>query len=465
VSLSGFLVSGEAAEHNRFTMLRPDDPSDASTALSVRKANDVVGVRIRQGRLTLLSRKLFNVMLGHSQLLKVPGKDAPPGVPGAEQYFWLPLSTIVADADFNSNDTKTLQESAQSIQGIQVVLEDAKQWTSESLVASVRLAYPHGKGKGKPVWFGWAFPPGVHELVVRPSAYTHLSLYYQRMFKSGPALALWEVCRQYATSPGHRTPERDVSWWFHQLSGRPVSSDLPEYKYWKRDDLKPAVVEVNSVSDIEIALVEKRAGRRVVSLHFTTRMRPQESLTFPPPPLIDMSLREPIMSFGLSQKDTDELLRDFDAPHLLAAIEAMKDRMKNSKLPQITSRRAYLRQILKNGIPEKAAVPVTTLAREPKQPADPGARFRDELETVRRRDARALLAEMDADEREAAFVEFLDGAGPGKQVVVRKAGPLAQLSAPFHSWFAERTWGSITDTDVFQFAAERVAKAESLKSA
>ena len=445
-------------------MLRSDDTPDAATALSVRKANDVVGVRIRQGRLTLLSRKLFNVMLGHSQLLKVPGKDAPPGVPGAEQYFWLPLSTIVADADFNSNDTKTLQESAQSIQGIQVVLEDAKQWTSESLVASVRLAYPHGKGKGKPVWFGWAFPPGVHELVVRPSAYTHLSLYYQRMFKSGPALALWEVCRKYATSPGHRTPERDVSWWFHQLSGRPVTSDLPEYKYWKRDDLKPAVVEVNSVSDIEIALVERRAGRRVVSLHFTTRMRPQESLAFPPPPIIDMSLREPIMSFGLSQKDTDELLRDFDAPHLLAAIEAMKDRMTNPKLPQISSRRAYLRQILKNGIPEKAPAPVSKLAREPNRPADAVVKLRDELEIVRRRDARALLAEMDPDERNEVFAEFLDGAAPGKQVVVRKAGPLAQISAPFHTWFAEKTWGSITDADVLQFAAERVAKAEYLKA-
>jgi len=464
VSLSRFLVSGEPAAHNRITMLRSDDTPDAATALSVRKANDVVGVRIRQGRLTLLSRKLFNVMLGHSQLLKVPGKDAPPGVPGAEQYFWLPLSTIVADADFNSNDTKTLQESAQSIQGIQVVLEDAKQWTSESLVASVRLAYPHGKGKGKPVWFGWAFPPGVHELVVRPSAYTHLSLYYQRMFKSGPALALWEVCRKYATSPGHRTPERDVSWWFHQLSGRPVTSDLPEYKYWKRDDLKPAVVEVNSVSDIEIALVERRAGRRVVSLHFTTRMRPQESLAFPPPPIIDMSLREPIMSFGLSQKDTDELLRDFDAPHLLAAIEAMKDRMTNPKLPQISSRRAYLRQILKNGIPEKAPAPVSKLAREPNRPADAVVKLRDELEIVRRRDARALLAEMDPDERNEVFAEFLDGAAPGKQVVVRKAGPLAQISAPFHTWFAEKTWGSITDADVLQFAAERVAKAEYLKA-
>jgi hypothetical protein len=243
-----------------------------------------------------------------------------------------------------------------------------------------------------------------------------------------------------------------------------VTAEPPEYKYWKRDDLKPAIAEVNAVSDIEIAVVEKRVGRKVVSLHFTTKMRPQESLEFPPPPLMDASVREPIMAMGLSQKDTDELLRNYDAVQLRAAIEAMKDRLKNTRLPQITSRRAYLKSILKNGLPETLAAPATTAAKQEKV-ADPSAQLREEYESRRRREAKALLQEMEDTDVDAVFSEFLETAAPGMRTVMRKAGPLAPLANAFHLWFAEKTWGPATDADLLKFAAERVAQAEAIRPA
>jgi hypothetical protein len=301
----------------------------------------------------------------------------------------------------------------------------------------------------------------VHELAIRPSQYTQLSLYFQQVFRRDQSLALYEICRQFATSPGHRTPERSVRDWFHQLSGKPTTTEPPEYKYWKRDELKPAIAEINALSDIQIDAVEKREGRRVASLHFATRLREQESLNFPPPPLIDASLREPIMALGLSQRDADELIREHDATQLRAATDAMKARLKNSKLPKVSSPRAFLKTLLRNGV--SVVEPAPRAGRLERAPAvDPAIALRDSFNAHRARQARAMLEELDSGERERHFNEYLPTlSGGALTALMRRAGPLSPTAAGFHAWFADRTWGPATDADLLRFASERLAQGAS----
>ena len=56
-----------------------------------RKPNETIGLRVMEGRLSLLTRKVFNVMMYHAQELRVPGHDAPIDTPAAKKYFWIPL--------------------------------------------------------------------------------------------------------------------------------------------------------------------------------------------------------------------------------------------------------------------------------------------------------------------------------------------------------------------------------------
>src|SRR3546814_6350687 len=66
------------------------------------KVNDGIGLRVQQGQLSLLTRKIFNVLVYHAQQLRVPGKDEPEGVRNEKKFFWVPLSEVAADASYEN---------------------------------------------------------------------------------------------------------------------------------------------------------------------------------------------------------------------------------------------------------------------------------------------------------------------------------------------------------------------------
>ena len=58
-----------------------------------RKTNEAIGLRVSEGRLSLLSRKIFNVMVYHAQRIRNKGENAP-YLPGLK----LPESLVVKRA-------------------------------------------------------------------------------------------------------------------------------------------------------------------------------------------------------------------------------------------------------------------------------------------------------------------------------------------------------------------------------
>ena len=65
---------------------------------SIAKANEAIAIRPKRGRLTLLSRRIYNALLYHSQR---QGVDEP--------VYRLALSELIGDARFNSNNTELLK--------------------------------------------------------------------------------------------------------------------------------------------------------------------------------------------------------------------------------------------------------------------------------------------------------------------------------------------------------------------
>ena len=72
---------------------------------SVAKANEAIAIRPKRGKLTLLSRRIFNVLLFHAQQ---QGVDKP-------RYSIL-LSELIDDARFNSNNTELLKSHLRDMQ-------------------------------------------------------------------------------------------------------------------------------------------------------------------------------------------------------------------------------------------------------------------------------------------------------------------------------------------------------------
>ena len=436
-------------------------PAPDSTELKeFRKTNEAIGLRVSEGRLSLLSRKLFNVMMYHAQQQKEPGENAPLATEAAKKYFWIPLADVARDAAYHSNDTEKLKVHLEELQNIRVHMEDGIQWTSQRLVSAVTLVNPAGlKKKGGQLWFGFAFPPEVAALVTSPgSSYTKLAIYYQTMLRSGTSLGLYEICRRFLTNPSKLTYRQEWEWWYGAISGNPISEVTPQYKYFKRDVIKPAIAEINMTTDINIELIEHAEGRKVIALQFRVQAAEQAMLPFPAPPVVDSAMLARIMKLGVAQADAENYLLCTDEATLAATLVLVEKRVGSSAKTKIDSPAAYFRQALKNGYAGTDAVAAesqTKLGKNMQSRSDLSLETPDELRqrylSARAKEAYALYLEMDDTLQQRWQADF-----KLHRKTVRGSGTANMASAlyrnEFSHWFAQQQWKEPSADDIIRFA-------------
>jgi hypothetical protein len=420
-----------------------------------RKTNEAIGLRVSEGRLSLLSRKIFNVMVYHAQRIRNKGENAPIDSEVAKNYYWIPLSELARDAAYDSRDTELFKEQVQELQNIRIFSEDAIQWTSERLVSSVKLVNPRGlKKQGGMLWFGFAFPPEVESMVMAPGSYTKLSVYYQALLRSGASLALYEICRRYATNPSRVTNRAEWEWWYGALTGNPVSDTIPEYKYFKRDVLKYAITEINMVTDINVELIEHKQGRRVASLQFKVVPAQQEALALSAPPVIDGELVKRMMALGLSQEDACNLLATTEDGKLRATLDLTETRLRNPKAAKVTSPAGYFKQALRDGYASNTDIArknVEKLEHKPSVEASIAA-IRERYIVERAKDALNLYGELQEQEQDEWLARFKASDAAKGMNLARGLGSATAKTA-FSLWFAQQQWPEPTDSDLLAFAA------------
>ncbi|MBK4737974.1 replication initiation protein [Noviherbaspirillum pedocola] len=420
-----------------------------------RKTNEAIGLRVSEGRLSLLSRKIFNVMVYHAQRIRNKGENAPIDSEVAKNYYWIPLSELARDAAYDSRDTELFKEQVQELQNIRIFSEDAIQWTSERLVSSVKLVNPRGlKKQGGMLWFGFAFPPEVESMVMAPGSYTKLSVYYQALLRSGASLALYEICRRYATNPSRVTNRAEWEWWYGALTGNPVGESIPEYKYFKRDVLKYAITEINMVTDINVELIEHKQGRRVASLQFKVTPAQQESLALSAPPVIDGELVKRMMALGLSQEDACNLLATTEDGKLRATLDLTEARLRNPKAAKVTSPAGYFKQALRDGYASNTDIArknVQKIENKPSVEASINA-IRERYIVERAKDAMNLYEELEAQEK-AEWMERFKESESAKGMNLARGLASATARSAFSHWFATQQWPEPTDSDLLAFAA------------
>ncbi|KQQ96096.1 replication initiation protein [Massilia sp. Leaf139] len=420
--------------------------------LEIRKSNEAIGLRVVSGRLTLLNRKVFNVLMYHAQRIRKLGQDAPIDTPAAQKYFWVPLSVLARNASYDSRDMQFLREQIAEMQDIKLLLETDRQWTSERLIASVTFVNPKGlNSRTGQVWVGFAFPPEVHESVMQPETYTRLSIQYQGLLKSGTALALYELCRRYATNPSKLTSTYSVEHWYGLLTGNPMPDkpeDLPEYKYFKRDVLKNAIAEVNRVTDIEVELIEHKLGRRVQQLQFRVEFKPDPQQETRAPFTIDLSLLEKLMALGMSQQEASNVIGEYADDKISQALAVVEARVNSANGGPVNSKVAYLRWALKNEakLPEKK-----TETRLKRGTAAEGPTLLERFLTARAKVALDVFNEMDAQQRSVTYEQFkaqASGKVPALDKVLEKGVTRTALSL----WYAQALWGEPTVEKLSYFA-------------
>ena len=420
-----------------------------------RKTNDAIGLRVKEGKLSLLTRKVFNVMMYHAQQMKESGINAPIDTPTSKKYFWIPLSELARDAAYDSKDTEFLKNQLEELQNVKLLLENERQWISERLVSSIQLVNPTGlKKHSGQVWFGYAFPPEVHELVMAPGTYTKLSIFYQGLLRSGAALALYEVCRRYATNPSHLTLNASPEHWYGVLTGSPVpEKEIPPYKYFKRDVLKSAIAEVNALTDITVELIEHKNGRRIDSIQFRVAPAIQPQLALPAAPIIDTELLEKLMRFGLTQEAAIECLGAFSDSKIRATTQFVDARIAQKNSAPLDSPAAYFRWALREGRATERVLSAKGGARSAGAAHNEGdgSTVMEQFLAARAEEAFEIYNELDVNERANVFARFKEAQPPSKMIKLDKGMTSVTVRKQFGRWYADDLWPKITPEQLATF--------------
>lgn len=432
------------------------------SSAELRKAVEAIAIQPKSGKITLLTRKLFNVLLAVAQQADESG----------DTYRAL-LSDIVANSAFDSNDTALVKEHLRRMVSVQVEWstgtssqKPGRKWGISTLIADAEILEDPTTRR---VWVEFSFAPKIKKKLLDPVQYARLSLQFQSQLRSSAGLALYEICVRYLTNPSHLTMRETWEWWRPILSGTPDTEAgdeaKREYKYFKRDYLRPAIAEVNAVTNIFVELVEHREGRRVAEIQFRVTERKQPMLALDEHPnVFDSTLVDRMVKIGIPLKDAQTLYADSEENRIRAALQMTEQRMRSTSLPPVRSAAALFKDALKKGYaPPVDALPPATSSTAARSPAsavsaadDLKARLLSEFSAYRRKEARVLYDEQGEEERELARQSFeedvLPGLGTHMRDDWRKRGLDSKLAeTSFFDWLARKTWGDPTDGDLLAF--------------
>jgi plasmid replication initiation protein len=419
----------------------------------VRRSNTTIGMspRTSGSNLTLLVRRLFNVMIHFTQ------KD------GERDVYRRPLRDVLRYIDYNSNDLDRIKEHLEAMATTPITwdtsTDDDDIWQIATLIADAAIITP--KKKGLPSHLEWSFSPRIRQKLLEPGKWTQLSLVMHTRLKSGASVALFEIGARYRTSPGGLTMRKPYEWWVPTLTGTRTEA-MPEYKYFKRDVLRPAMAEVNLHAEFTVELIEHKAGNKVAELQFAVRAKPTtESAADSEAPQVDGELLERVIRLGMKQEDAIRICEKHDAPLIEVAVSLTEKRA--TKQPPLESKAAFFRAALRDGYkePPKPGKPQQQASLDLPDPEAEQARLRSAYAAKQRADALAYWKELDAEPAKGEIAAFLATEPPLLIARAIKKDLLATKAAEtaFTEWLANKLWGEPTTEQLLQFALTRDAAA------
>ena len=222
-----------------------------------------------QSKMTLLQRRAWNVLLANAYD-ELPNTD----------IYRVSVAELAAKLGFNSKNESYLEEILEALVDYKVkwnLLDKDKEeeWGVAVLLASANI---------KDGICTYGFAPHLRLKLHNPRIYAKLNLRLQNRFKSQYALVLWEVCFDYfdADRDQGETPFISIQT-FKELLGL-GKNDYPVFSEFNRSVIKPAIKEINDLTDYHVEVEHKRLSRRIAELKFRitkVKMLPIQESVFP----------------------------------------------------------------------------------------------------------------------------------------------------------------------------------------
>ena len=247
-----------------------------------------------QSKITHLQRRVWNVLLANAYD-ELPNKD----------IHRVSVADLAKSLGFNSHNEDYLKETLKALVDCTVewnVLgkDKEQEWGVASLLGSVRI---------KDGVCTYSFAAHLRYKLYNPRIYTKLNLRLQNRFTHRYALILWEVCFDYFdTARGQgETPFISLET-FKDLMGIAMD-DYPAFKTLNQRVIKPAIEEINALTNFFIEIEPKRIGRKIAELKFRisrlkempTVQPTQETFSFDIDDLPSIAIK--LVQAGVSRKE------------------------------------------------------------------------------------------------------------------------------------------------------------------
>ena len=273
-----------------------------------------------QSKISLMQRRAWNVLLANAYN-ELPDKD----------LHSVSMVELAAKLGFNSGNQEYLKEVLKSIVDCTVewnlLNKDNKEvWGAASLLSFVEI---------EDGICCYQFPHPLRLKLYNPRIYAKLNLRLQNRFNSQYALVLWELCFDYFDTDRQQgeTPFIPIET-FKELVGL-EPDEYPVFGFLNRDVIKPAVKEVNDLTDYFVEVEQKRLGRKVSELKFRiTRVKqlPVQESVFP-----DVENLPPVA--------VELLQADLDRKMALQIADAEWGFVNSEKLPSLGSYADFLEYV------------------------------------------------------------------------------------------------------------------------
>ena len=224
--------------------------------MNLAKINEVIkaspAIQI-QSRISLLQRRAWNVLLANAYN-ELADKD----------IHSVSMVELAAKLGFGDGNQEYLKEVLRSLRSCEVewnlLNKDNKQvWGVASLLASAEI-------ENGICTYGFA--PHLRRQLYNPRVYAKLNLRLQNRFTSRYALIVWEVCFDYFDTDRDQgeTPFIPLET-YRELMGL-QTDDYTTFKSLNQWVIKPAIKEINDLTNYHVEVEQKRIGRRIGELKF-----------------------------------------------------------------------------------------------------------------------------------------------------------------------------------------------------
>jgi len=357
----------------------------------LKKPVNTLAIVPQNRKITALGRKAYNVMLSIAQTQGVE-----------KESYRAPLAEIVSGIDYGSNDLELIKKHLRAMASTIVewnspTTGEGTQWTVCPLISHATIVKERNQN-----FLEWGYAQPLRSELLSPAVFSKLSIGMLSQMHTHAGIVLYEICTRYKNVG--RTARQNWRWWLPVLTGQPNSERLAktEYRFFKRDTIKPAIAEVCFITDIEIELVEYKDGKSIADVQFYVRHKAQTPLPLKSPPKpVDLSIIKKAYDLGINEDRAEELIAKHGEEDMKQGLIELQSRMASAFPSPVRDPFRYLKATLAGVQQKHVEIPVdpaesaqTVEFESSKKKVEVKAAWRDEWLRRQKERVVALLQEL-----------------------------------------------------------------------